>query len=111
MGSKVKITTYPVRILRCSSVEEAAEKDENVDSGIVSRGGPRSLLSAFVLCAKVLYANRTNVTVKILSIAFSVLLMAFLLVFSQVTAIPSIYVVLYQLFWMIPVYLISKFFV
>lgn len=111
LGSKVKITRYPVRILRCSSVEEAAEKDENVDSGIVSRGGPRSLLSAFVLCAKVLYANRTNVTVKILSIAFSVLLMAFLLVFSQVTAIPSIYVVLYQLFWMIPVYLISKFFV
>ena len=111
LGSKVKITRYPVRILRCSSLEEAESRQDDVDSGIVSKSSPRSLLSAFVLCSKVLYANRTNVTVKILSIAFSVLLMAFLLVFSKVTAIPSMYVVLYQLFWMIPVYLISKFYV
>ena len=43
--------------------------------------------------------------------AFSILIMAFLLVFGEITAIPSLYVVLYQLFWMIPVYLISKFYV
>ena len=111
LGSKVKITRYPVRILRYSSVEEASTVQEESDSGIVSKGSPRSLLSAFVLCSKVLYANRTNVTAKILSIAFSILIMAFLLVFGEITAIPSLYVVLYQLFWMIPVYLISKFYV
>lgn len=111
LGSKVKITKYPVRILRCKTLEEASTPQDEADSGVVSKSGPRSLLNAFVLCSKVLYANKTNMTVKILSVAFSVLLMAFLLVFGKVTAIPSIYVVLYQLFWMIPVYLISKFYV
>lgn len=111
LGSKVNIAKYPVRILRCSSLEEKTIPQDEADSGIVSKGGPRNLLNTFVLCAKVLYANRTNVTVKIMSVLFSVLLMAFLLVFGKVTAIPSIYVVLYQIFWMIPVYLISKFYV
>ena len=111
LGSKVKITKYPVRILRCSSLDEVTTPLDEADSGIVSKGGPRSLLNTFVLCSKVLYANRTNVTVKILSILFSVLLMAFLLVFGKVASIPSIWVVLYQVFWIIPVYLISKFYV
>lgn len=111
LGSKVKITKYPVRILRCNKLEEATVTQDEANSGIVSKSGPRSLLNAFVLCSKVLYANKTNITVKILSVAFSVLLMTFILVFGEVTAIPSIYVVLYQLFWMVPVYLISKFYV
>ena len=111
LGSKVKITKYPVRLLRCSSLEEATAPLDEADSGIVSKGSPRSLLNAFVLCSKVLYANRSNVTVKILSVAFSLLLMACLLIFGKAGSIPSLYVGLYQIFWMIPVYLISKFYV
>ncbi len=111
LGSKVDITKYPVRILRCSSLEEATVTQDEADSGIVSKRNPRTLLNAFVLCSKVLYANRSNTTVKFLSVAFSVLLMAFLLVFGKAAAIPSLYVGLYQLFWVIPVYLISKFYV
>ncbi len=111
LGSKVKITKYPVRLLRCSSLEQAAVTQDEADSGIVSKGSPRSLLNAFVLCSKVLYANRSNVMVKILSVAFSVILMACLLVFGKANAIPSLYVGLYQIFWMIPVYLISKFYI
>lgn len=111
LGSKVKITKYPVRLLRCSSLEQAAVTQDEADSGIVSKGSPRTLLNAFVLCSKVLYANRSNVTVKILSVVFSVLLMACLLVFGKANPIPSLYVGLYQLFWMIPVFLISKFYI
>ena len=111
LGSKVKITKYPVRILRCSSLEQATTTQDEADSGIVSKASPSSLLNTFVLCSKVLYANRTNVTVKVLSVVCSLLLMAFLLVFGKANAIPSLYVGLYQLFWMIPVYLISKFYV
>ena len=111
LGSKVKITKYPVRILRCNSLEQATTTQDEADSGIVSKASPSSLLNTFVLCSKVLYANRTNVTVKVLSVVCSLLLMAFLLVFGKANAIPSLYVGLYQLFWMIPVYLISKFYV
>lgn len=111
LGSKVKITKYPVRILRCSTLDQATETQDEADSGIVSKGSPKSLLNAFVLCSKVLYANRTGATVKVLSVACSVLLMAFLLVFTKAAAIPSLYIGLYQLFWMIPVYLISKFYI
>ena len=111
LGSKVKITKYPVRILRCKTLEEATVTQDEADSGVVSKSGPRSLLNAFVLCSKVLYANRTNNVVKVLSVGASVLLMAILLVFGKAASIPSIYVVLYQLFWMVPVYLFSKLYV
>ena len=109
LGSKVKITKYPVRILRCKSLEEATSTQEEADSGVVSKNGPRSLLSAFVLCSKVLLANKTNITVKVLSVAFSVVLMAFFLIFGKIVAIPSLFVALYQAFWMVPVFLISRF--
>ena len=111
LSTKVDISRFPVRILRCASVEEATQALDEADSGIVSKSSPRSLLNTFVLCSKVLFANRSNVTVKFLSAAFSVLLMAFLLVFGKAASIPSIYVGLYQLFWVIPVYLISKFYI
>ena len=82
--------------------------EESSDSGLVSRNSPKSLLQAFALCNKVLNTAKAGIMVKMLSIVFSVLLMAFLLVFASQTTIPSLYVALYQLFWMIPVYLISK---
>ena len=109
LGSKVKITKYPVRILRCNSLEEATTAQDEADSGVVSKNGPRSLLSAFVLCSKVLLANKTNITVKVLSVAFSVVLMAFFLIFGKIVAIPSLFVALYQIFWMVPVFLFSRF--
>ncbi len=111
LSSKVNITKYPVRILRCSSADELSSTQEEAESGVVSKGSPRNLLNAFTLCGKVLNATRTAVTVKILSIVFSVLLMACLLVFGNGMTIPSLYVALYQLFWMIPVYMISKFYI
>ncbi len=108
LGSKIRITKYPVKILRCRSLEDMSVQEESSDSGLVSRNSPRSLLQAFVLCNKVLYTAKAGIIVKMLSVVFSVLLMSFLLVFADKTAIPSFYVALYQLFWMIPLYLISK---
>ncbi len=108
LGSKIRITKYPVRILRGRSLEDMSVPEESSDSGLVSRNSPKSLLQAFALCNKVLSTAKAGVMVKMLSIVFSVLLMAFFLVFADKTAIPSFYVALYQLFWIIPVYLISK---
>ncbi len=108
LGSKIRITKYPVRILRGRSLDDMSVPEESSDSGLVSRNSPKSLLQAFALCNKVLSTAKAGVMVKMLSIVFSVLLMAFLLVFADKTAIPSFYVALYQLFWIIPIYLISK---
>lgn len=108
LGSKIRITKYPVRILRGRTLDDMSVPEESSDSGLVSRNSPKSLLQAFALCNKVLNTAKTGIMVKMLSIVFSVLIMAFLLVFASQTSIPSLYVALYQLFWMIPVYLISK---
>ncbi|MBR6681768.1 MAG: hypothetical protein IKL40_02155 [Clostridia bacterium] len=108
LGSKIRITKYPVRILRGRNLDDMSVPEESSDSGLVSRNSPKSLLQAFALCNKVLNTAKAGIMVKMLSIVFSVLLMAFLLVFASQTTIPSLYVALYQLFWMIPVYLISK---
>ena len=92
----------------CFQAHDVAVSEEKADSGVISRGTPRSLLQTCVLCAKVLYATRTAFTVKILSVVFSVLLMAFLMMFGGGVTVPSLYVAIYQLFWLIPVFMISK---
>lgn len=112
LGSKVDITKFPVRILRCNALEEGATViEEETDSGVVSKSGPRSLLGAFVLCAKVLFANKTNGLIKLFSIIAGGILVAALLVFGKVVSIPSLFVALYHVFWMVPVFIFSKLYV
>lgn len=111
LGQRIKLSKYPVRILRCRSLDDISAPLEEAESGIVSKNSSRSLLQAFILCTKVLYTGRTSTIVKLLSMGLSVVMTALLLLFGGITTIASFYVVLYQLFWIIPVYAISKLYI
>lgn len=111
LSQRIKLTKYPVRILRCRGLDDMSESLEEVDSGIVSKGSSRSLLQTFVLCNRVLYVLRTSVIVKILSVILGVLLVTVAMLFNSVGSVTSVYVALYQLFWILPVYIISKIYI
>lgn len=111
LGQRIKLSKYPVRILRCRSLDDISVPAEESESGIVSKNSSRSLLQAFILCTKVLYTGRLSTIVKMLSMGLSVIITALLLLFGGITTIASFYVVLYQLFWIIPVYVISRLYI
>lgn len=108
LGQKIEVARYPVKVLRCHSLDDMNVTTEEADSGIVSRSSSRSLLGAFMLCSKVLYTRKLSLIVKVLSVVIGLLLTTFLLLFGGITSIPSVYVALYHLVFTLLIFAFSR---
>ncbi len=109
LAARIKLDKYPVRVLKYSDVADASRGQERTDSGIVSRKSTKALLRAFTLCDKIKHLTRTNLAIGIIAMAIGVFITAGIVALSTVSAVSSVYVALYQLFWLIPMYLMAKF--
>ena len=108
LSARLKLTKYPVRVLKCRGSDEVAEVMEHASSGIVSKGGAKSLLRTLSLCDKISHVTKTNVVLEVFSMILSVLIMGIILILGQAANIASLYVAVYQLFWIIPMTLITR---
>ncbi|MFA6948230.1 MAG: hypothetical protein WCQ72_04555, partial [Eubacteriales bacterium] len=108
LSARIKLSKYPVKVIKCRSTAPAEEEDEHSDSGIVTRGSAKNLLTTLTLCDRVLHVTKTNTVVKIFSIVISVILMAFVLMMGKAGDVSSWLVALYQLFWVLPMVIIAK---
>ncbi len=106
LASKLRVSRFPSRVVKCMFEEN--EDVPSAESGIVSRNSLTALAHAITLCNKIRRVRKTGRTVSIISMIVSVLMMVFLALFSSKISIPSLYVALYQIFWMIPVLLFTK---
>ncbi len=111
LSTKIKISKYPVKILKCRGSEDFSETRESIDSGIVSKNSAKTLLQTLSLCDRVNYMTKTNLVVKIFAMIVSVVLLSFVLVLGHSANLPSVYVALYQLFWILPMAVIAKLFI
>ena len=109
LASKLRVSRFPARIVKCHP--EANADLSNAESGIVSRSSLAALSYAMALCNKILRVRKTCRTVGVMSMIVGVIMMAFLAFFSSKLSVPSVYVALYQLFWMIPMFLFTKLYV
>ena len=109
LAAKLRVSRFPARIIKCRPEEN--DDVQNVESGIVSRSSLTALSHAISLCNKVRRVRKTGKTVSIMSMVVSVVMMVFLALFSSKLSVPSIYVALYQIFWMIPMLLFTKLYV
>ncbi len=106
LASKLRVSRFPARIVK--SRPEENEDVQNAESGIVSRNSLTALAHAITLCNKIKRVRKAGRAVSIISMIVSVLMMVFLSLFSSKISVPSVYVALYQIFWMIPVLLFTK---
>jgi len=112
MSDSIKISKYPIKIVKCSKDEKLGITEEKLNSGIVSRSTTKALLQTVVLCDKLYAAMKTNKVIKLFSLVVSLVIMTFLTAFSAASAnIPSLYIAIYQLFWLLPAYIVTKLFV
>ena len=111
LGMHIKLDKYPVKVLKCRGVKDQNETKPRIDSGIVSKSSVKSLLQTLALCDKVQHITKTNIVIKLFSILIGVLLSGFLLALGLSADVMSVYVALYQLFWVIPMIIISKMFI
>ncbi len=109
LAKKIKAMKYPVKVIRSKTVEDIPQTTERCDSGIVSRRSVKSLLKTVAACERVSRVVKTNLIVKVLAMLIGVVVMIFIHAFGDKAVISSLYIMLYHLFWMLPVFIISKF--
>jgi len=108
LDQRVPLSKYPIRILRCNDNAQITTVEESLDSGVVSRRSAKSLLKTIAMCNRVLQIIKMNGTMKHLAVVAAAVITVGIVVLGTITAVPSIYVVLFQLFWMLPVVVFTK---
>lgn len=111
IGRMVKLDKYPLKVLRNTVSDEYGEANRHIDSGIVTRGTTKSLLQTVSYCEKVLHVRQTNLIIKSLSMIVSMIIVWFIGMYGGMGALRSLYIAVYQLFWLIPVMFATKIFI
>ena len=109
LSTRIRLSKYPVRVLKYSDIVESRHGSDRTDSGIVSKKSAKALLRTFTLCDKVKHVTRTNLVVNIITMVVGLVLSLAVALLGSIAGIPSVYVALFQLFWLVPVYLMSRF--
>ncbi len=99
---------YPLRVVHFKPDREIIRTTDRCESGIVSASSVKSLLKALSLCDRVKYVSKIHNLFLILGAVLSVLLVYVVSMFGKL-GIGSAYAALYQIFWMIPMLLVTMF--
>ncbi len=99
---------YPLRVVHFKPDREIIRTTDRCESGIVSANSVKALLKALSLCDRVKYVSKIHNLFLILGAVLSVLLVYVVSMFGKL-GIGSAYAALYQLFWMIPMLLVTMF--
>ncbi len=110
LAKKIHAIKYPVKVIRARTVEDIPHTVDRCESGVVSKHSVKALLRTVALCERVSSVIKTNLIIGMLAMIIGVIVMIFVSALGA-TAMPSVYALLYQIFWIVPVVLISKFLV
>jgi hypothetical protein len=111
LSCKIKMSKYPVKIIKCAEPKETAIIVDRLSSGIVSKSSAKALLQTLAICDRVLSASRTNNVLGVVSILLGMAAMAFCVVSGMAVTLAPVWIALYQLFWIIPVIAISRYYI
>lgn len=107
LDRRIKLSKYPVRVLKCQKSAELGKTEEKMPAGIVSKKSVKSLLHTLTYCDKVLQITRLNLVVALISMIAGLAITTLMFVFGNTATVSPIYLALYQLFWLIPTAIIS----
>lgn len=111
LSCKIKMSKYPVKIIKCAEPKETAIIVDRLSSGIVSKSSAKALLQTLAICDRVLSASRTNNVLGVVSILLGMAAMAFCIISGMAVTLAPVWIALYQLFWIIPVIAISRYYI
>ncbi len=111
LSCKIKMSKYPVKIIKCAEPKETAIIVDRLSSGIVSKSSAKALLQTLAICDRVLSASRTNNVLGVVSILLGMAAMAFCVISGMAITLAPVWIALYQLFWIVPVIAISRYYI
>ena len=107
INSAIKFRKCPISVLRGNDPDEVIGEVERVNSGIVCNSTLHNFLKMFALCDKARHITKCNVIIGVVSVFMSFAAVTFLAVTGGINAISSLHAVAFQLFWLLPTWLIS----
>jgi len=108
LASSMDISKLPLKVVR-RSITESASGSDRADSGVVSSGGVGDLVDAVTMCDRLAKVIATMRAVRITTAVICAVLVTVLAALKMTDSIPSLYVFVYHLFWLIPSWLVTKF--
>ena len=105
----VKKDKYLYSVTRYEGADDAIAVRDSVDSGIVSRSTAKTLLQLISDCTKVIAARRAGTVIGVISAAAAALLVPLVIASGRTGALTSGIIAMYQLFWLVPAYISSRF--
>ncbi|MBQ4066688.1 MAG: hypothetical protein IJD22_03475 [Clostridia bacterium] len=100
---------YAMRVIKYRNTEEITKYSKSAEGGIVSRGNTKSLLHTVASCDKILSAQKTGFAIGVISAILNAVIVAVVLMSGQFSVgMFSLYTVLCQLFWLVPVVITTK---
>jgi hypothetical protein len=100
----------PLKVIHVKDPKTLDQEKPSADSTVFTVGNISHLMNTLLRCSKARQAIKIGNVLAGFSVAISVIVLAVVLSFGNITEIPSIYMALYQLFWIIPPILVTKFF-
>lgn len=93
----------PAGIIKTCEAMKDAPAEERSESGVVCTSTIANLLGAFALSDSLRHLIRANVAIKILSAILGAGIVVFLFLIENLTKVTGLFVLIYQILWMIPV--------
>lgn len=107
LSKHIDTAKYPIRVVKCKVGEEVGVVQDEVDSGVISTNGAKNTVEAAVTCERLYNICLSANTTKIVAMIIGIVISAFIAIFG-VTPFYSVFIVLYQLLWMIPAIISGK---
>ncbi len=95
-------------VVKGTEPEEVEKTEASISASMVSASGEGGLINSFLLIRKMKKTLRINLGLKAVSVAISFVIAALALLLGGALLPPAV-ILLIQLFWIVPVYLASKF--
>ncbi len=99
---------YPIKVVRMAPDREVIRSVERTNCGVVSTSKVKSLLKALSLCDKIKYVSKIHNLLLTVSAVMALILVYVVTAFGKLN-FGSVYAMLYQLFWLIPMTLVTLF--
>ncbi len=109
LSCKIKMSKYPVKIIKCAEPRETAITVDRLSSGIVSKASAKSLLQTLAMCDRVLSTSRTGNVIGVVSMLLAMAAMAFVVLSGMPLTAAPIWFALYQLFWVVPAIAVARY--
>ncbi|MBO5023831.1 MAG: hypothetical protein J6D11_05940 [Clostridia bacterium] len=109
--NKLSPEEYPLRVIKGERDDTTSRRVKAKNAAIVSTGSVKGLVKSILLCDRIQKVSKVNFVIKAVSALIGAVIMGVLIFTDTYTDFWSVYPALFQAFWAIPFYLISKFYI